>query len=325
MAKGGKWVSRYSKYWLFTLAAGIVAFLLLYWIMVQTVRVAKAAPSCDVRVSAPADLQARLNQAGQGKTVCLSGTFSGTVRPPQGQTIVGGKLHGGYDLHAGHVTLNGVEVYGSRVGVIMGSHATVTGSYIHDSYQNGISAYAGFEDWAIRITNNRLVNNGSKSLEGNSSAGMKLMALAKPTHPVGAGAIVTGNTVTGSHGNGIWLDQSASSALISNNTIHNSTRHGFRCEKCGGPVEITGNTISGSGYDGIDVTSSGVVTLRNNTVTDSHDWGVTIHEDWRAKKVYPNLGDVTMGWHLYRIVFANTNKVKGGIQGCDRKQVVCSS
>jgi len=267
------------------------------------------------------DLQNALNQRGRGASVCLSGTFTGTIRPLQGQTITGGELRGSFDLRAGNVTLHRVEVYGGGQCVIVGNRSTVDASYIHDCAENAIHGFAGGADWFVRITDNRIVDNGTRSLEGHSSAALKLLALSKPNHRMGAGATITGDLVTGSVGNGLWLDQSSNASVLAQNTIRNSTRHGIRCEICGGDVIIRDNTISGSGFDGIDVTSTGVAEVLGNTVTGSHDWGITIHMDPRAKKWWANLGDPHVGWHLHSIT------VKGNTadrtNGCNLAAVRC--
>lgn len=255
------------------------------------------------------DLQEALNARGPGATVCLQGSFSGTIRPLRGQTVVGGVLRGGYDLRAGNVTLRGTEIYGSDIGVVMGDHATVTDAYIHDESQNGIHAYAGGKDWWLTITDSTITHNGSRSLEGHSSAGVKLMELSRTTHTLGAGATVTGNTISDNFGNGLWFDRSSNAVIAEHNVTNHNTRHGIRCEICGGPVRISDNTAVGNGYDGIDLTSVGLATLTGNTAYGNDGMNITVHKDPRAVKRYPDNGDPTKGWRDGRVITSG-NRVR---------------
>jgi parallel beta-helix repeat protein len=315
MAKGGKWVSRYSKYWLFTLAAGIVAFLLLYWIMVQTVRVAKAAPSCDVRVSAPADLQARLNQAGPGKTVCLSGTFHASVRMLANQTLTGGHIIGTVDMHAGHDTVDGVEVSGGvERGIICGPWAVIKNNYVHDNPMNGIGCFANNVEWHIQILNNRILHNGSNRWEFIGASGIKLLALGKPTSCLGCGATVSGNVASNNDGNGIWFDQSSNGVIANNNTTNGNSHFGLRCEKCGGPVSWSNNNAANNHMADFSLRNSAFVTM------DHNDGFTYIAFATVDKKTYPNLGDPHLGYHPYRIAVRNHH---GKITGCTIRNVTC--
>ena len=85
------------------------------------------------------------------------------------------------------------------------------------------------------LTGNRIVHNGSSVLVGNSSGGVKLLGLSKPTSALGSGATVQGNTVTGNIGNGIWFDRTSSASIVRNNVAYGNTESGIRCEKCAGP------------------------------------------------------------------------------------------
>ena len=165
-----------------------------------------------MKIAAPANLQDRLNRAGEGANICLSGTFTtrSTIHVLSGQTITGGHLKytgayrlcsrcvrftDGFDLDAGNITLRNVEVSDFEgKGVKCGPRSIITGSYIHGNKQQGIGCIAQHNDWHIVITHNRIDNNGSRILEGYGSGGVKLMELSKPGHALGAGATIIGNS-----------------------------------------------------------------------------------------------------------------------------------
>ena len=305
-----------------------------------------AATRCDVSVSAPADLQARLDQAGAGATVCLSGTFGtkSTISPLNGQTIIGGKLTytgsydlcwpcgltDGYNLKAGGITLRHVEVVGFEgKGVLCGPHTTVRHSYLHGNKENGIGCWMESGDWHINIAHNRVTHNGDPSLEFKVSAGIKVLQASRPAHALKAGAWIHGNVSADNYGNGIWLDRSSSGSTIERNTTYGNTHFGIRCEKCAGPVLIQHNNSYGNDYAGISVRNSAVVTLRDNTThgnvshTES-DSGLVVAYASKDVKTWPHLGNLHMGYHPHRIVVKDRHLYRDGVMGCPIRHVFCS-
>jgi len=305
-----------------------------------------ASVSCDVRIAPPADLQRALFMAGPRATVCLSGTFTTTttVRPLRGQTIAGGRLQyvgsydvcrdcygdmvDGYDLRAGGIALRGVEVdsFEGR-GVLCGPGTTVADSYLHDNQRNGIGCIARGADWHLRIVGNWIERNGSTALIGEASGGVKLMELSQPGRPLGAGAVVSGNTVVDNIGNGIWLDRSSNATTIAGNTIARNTQSGIRCEKCGGPVAITDNVSHDNGVDGVAVLNSAVVSLAGNRTFDDAEAGIRVGYTSTdvATKTYPELLPVDAGWQIDDIRVDDTELAAGGVVGCDLEHVACAA
>ena len=91
-------------------------------------------------------------------------------------------------MHAGDATVRGVEVSGSDVGVRCGPRATIEDAYIHDNSQTGIQCYVNQGDWGVQIAGNRILENGSPTLEGYSAAGIKLAAVSSPGNTVRPGS-----------------------------------------------------------------------------------------------------------------------------------------
>jgi parallel beta-helix repeat protein len=305
-----------------------------------------ATVSCDVRIAPPTDLQRALIEAGPHSTVCLSGTFTttSTVRPLRGQTIAGGRLQyvgsydvcrecygdmvDGYDLGAGGIALRGVEVdsFEGR-GVLCGPGTTVADSYLHDNHRNGIGCIARGANWRLRIVGNWIARNGSTELIGEASAGVKLMELSQPGEGLGAGAVVSRNTIVDNIGNGIWLDRSSNATTIEANTIARNTQSGIRCEKCGGPVAITDNVSHDNGVDGVAVLNSAVVSLAGNRTFDDGEAGIRVgYTDTDvATKTYPDLLPVDEGWQIHDIRVDDTELAADGVDGCDLENVDCAA
>ena len=299
------------------------------------------AAECDSNVTAPANLQNALNAAGTGATVCLYGTFStgSTVRPLAQQTVVGGTLlysgsydvcvscdlTDGYNLHAPDVTLQGVEVSGFEGrGIACGQGSTITGSYIHDNRKNGIACAANLRDYRLSITGNWIVHNGSSVLLGHSASGIKLLSLSSPTHGLGSGATIEGNTVSDNVGNGIWFDRTSSASIVMDNVSYGNLRHGIRCEKCAGPFLFDGNTVYDNGYAGIAIHNSAVVTVTHTTsYSNGGRWaGVWVSFDEKAQKIYPAVSPVTLGYHLQSVIVEGAGD-SDGIRGCGYTGVSC--
>ena len=110
---------------------------------------------------------------------------------------------------------------------------------------------------------------------------------------------------------------------MSNNLGTGSTRRGFRCEKCSGPIKVTGNTFHHNHLEGIDITDTGVATVANNVTYANGNGGITIRIDNRAHKTYPTLGDSTTGWFPKSIVVSDMRLAKDGVKGCSIKNVTC--
>jgi len=305
-----------------------------------------AETTCDVHVDAPAALQERLNDAGPNAVVCLSGTFdtTSTVRPLSGQTLVGGRLLytgsynvcrtcypnmvDGVDLGAGNVTLQGIEVGGFEgLGVQCGPGTRVFNSYLHDNRRNGIGCIANGGSWHVQITGNRIERNGSPVLEGQASAGIKLMEISRPAQSVGVGAVIRDNVVLNNIGNGVWLDRSSNSSLIEGNTVYGNTHSGIRCEKCGGPVVIRDNVSHDNHLDGVAVVNSAVVALANNRTYGNGGVGIRVGYTTTgvATKTYPDLTPVTNGWRIKSIQVDDTRLASDRVVGCDLANVGCTA
>jgi hypothetical protein len=322
--------------------AAFVAMSLLVASMIAARPRAHAA-ECDTTVTAPANLQNALNAAGTGATVCLNGTFltGATIRPLAHQTVVGGTLQftgsydvckscyanmvNGYDLHAGGITLDGVEVgYFEGLGARCGHNATIRDSYFHDNKRAGIFCIAQNLAWHLVITGNRLIHNGTPVLEGYGAGGMKLMEIAAPGNALGAGATITANVATDNIGNGLWLDRSSSATVISGNTTARNSRNGIRCEKCPGPISITGNTSFNNGDYGIVARVSAVVAMAGNTTYSNGAGGIAIADDARVgTKTYPTQDPTSEGYHIKTITIADTRLVADRVRGCDLAGVAC--
>jgi parallel beta-helix repeat protein len=298
-----------------------------------------------VRVSAPADLQRVLDDAGPRAVVCLSGSFdtTSTVRPLEGQTVFGGRLQyvgaydvcrecyagmvDGFDLGAGDITLTGVEVadFEGR-GVLCGPGSVIADSYLHDNRRNGIGCIARGADWRLRITGNLIEHNGSPELTGAASGGVKLMELARPGQARDAGAVLRDNTVVDNIGHGIWLDRSSNATTIEANDISGNTQSGIRCEKCGGPVAITDNVSHDNGVDGVAVLNSAVVSLAGNRTYDNAEAGIRLGYTSTdvATKTYPDLLPVDAGWRIDDIVVHDAQLAADHVVGCNLANVDCT-
>jgi len=322
--------------------AGLAAFFLVGWLQHRA-----NAATC-IKVSAPADVQARLNAAGPGKTICFSGTFTtrtGEFKPLAGQTLQGGtfrytgsynvtrdraaagKLADGFYLHAtSNVTLSGmtIENFEGR-GVVCGPGSRILDSTLTGNRQNAIGCIAHNANWHILIRGNTMTNNGARVLEYQSSGAVKLMELSKPGQSLGSGATVLGNIASHNIGNGIWLDRSSSATIIGDNTTNDNTHKGIRCEKCGGPMLIENNTALRNDHENISVVNSALVTLKHNTTSGSGQVGLRI--DWSkvATKTYPNVGDQSLGYKVRSIVVRDRGLYHDGINGCELKGVSCSA
>jgi hypothetical protein len=231
----------------------------------------------------------------------------------------------GYELRAYGVSLIGVEVSGFEGrGVRCGDHSVIRDGYFHDNRQNGIGCFADSEAWHVQILNNRIMYNGSKVLDYNSSGGVKLLNLARPTACLGCGATVSGNVSAHNHGNGIWFDQSSSGIVANNNTTFDNTHFGIRCEKCAGPVSWIGNTSYNNAFADYSLRNVAVATLQNNTAYGS-DIGLVVTYAAKDDKTYPNLGDPHLGYHPYRILIEDIAKIRDGIShnSCSIRNVTC--
>jgi parallel beta-helix repeat protein len=286
------------------------------------------AETCDRHVSGGSNLQAALNNAGRGATVCLSGTFHGSdIRPLAGQTVIGGTLTGssgnGYNLKAGSVTLRNVEVAGyANHGVTCGPGSTIADSYIHDNDLNGIGCIANGGDWHIHIVGNRIIHNGSDRYEYIGASGIKILELSKPGHCLTCGALVEDNTVLNNDGNGIWFDRSSSGITVRGNTTSGNTHKGLRCEKCAGPVLWEHNVARYNKQENYSIRNSAVVTMHDNVASNGLGLNIT-YVRTVARKTYPDLTPVEDGYKAHHIEVHDT-RLLGKVSGCGLSNVSCS-
>lgn len=301
---------------------------------------AAQAATCDVRVSAPADLQSRLNAAGRGKTVCLSGTFGTktTVRPLAGQTIIGGTLKytgsynvcegcdltDGYDVHRtpGVTFLNVMVTQFEGRGILCGPHTTVRDSTLTYNRENGIGCLGDGTDWYVRIIHNVISHNGNAKLENHTSAGIKLLAMSHPGHPLGAGGIVQGNVLSDNIGNGMWWDRTSSAGIASGNTANGNTHSGIRIERGGGPFLIEHNTVRYN-RDGISLRNAAKVTARDN-IASGNERAMNVSYGGPDDLTYPGYHE-SWGYHPYDVRIEDTRMLSGKVLGCDISRVRCSA
>lgn len=96
---------------------------------------------------------------------------------------------------------------------------------------------------------------------GWSSAGSKNLRLHD--------AVLRNNVYTGNHARGLWLDTDVSNVLIEGDRSTGNLGDGIFIEKVQGPLHIVGATFSDNARAGIQVGTSGNVTVESSTLADN--------------------------------------------------------
>jgi parallel beta-helix repeat protein len=141
------------------------------------------------------------------------------------------------------------NVYGSQPNLL--STVTVTGdvtnSTIHDMYAGA------FVNGGVGMTfrNNTYTTTAKRAIEFDSSNKVTF----------------TGNTVTGSGGEGIYFTLSSSGNNITNNTVQNSASNGIELYSAANGDVISGNHLLNNAATGVVVIASQGNTIVNNTIT----------------------------------------------------------
>jgi parallel beta-helix repeat protein len=289
---------------------------------------------CDVHVKAPADLNQRLHKAPVGAVICVSGTFriDSSLEPRDGQvirghaTIVngGGVDDGFYLARAEDVKIAGLEITGfdSR-GVRCGAGTRLVRSILHHNRQNGVGCHLDNRAGSrVIIARNQVYANGDRSLEGNTSGGMKFVRSGKPGARPGNSISVRHNEVWGNVGNGIWFDINSAGDLIARNEVWNNTRSGIRYEISAGPAMIRRNVVHGNAWYGIWITSSAKVVVRENVVVRNGKRDIIVISDERARLSFPDLGGTHDGYEIVDIEVTR-NTVAREVVGCSLDGVDC--
>jgi len=126
------------------------------------------------------------------------------------------------------------------------------------------------------ISNNTFTNGGGSDVAG-TDADIDIRATA--SYAI-SGITISGNTITGQKGKGIYLagyssSYKVSSVSITSNTITKATSYGIRGYTYTDTIAITSNTITGSYEDGIDVQGT-AYTIKKNAITGNLGDGIDV-------------------------------------------------
>lgn len=234
-----------------------------------------------------------------GNTVTNSGTSgflagSGVeVDGGTGITVAGNTIDGAsYDgigvrgaseiLIAGNIVSDTTD---EGMDVDQGTNVTISNNIVTDAGDNGLEVEQG-DDVVIR--GNSFTNSGWHGLNLYATSGLVVGGLlpgqgntVSGTHLNGvnvidsAGAVVAGNTVSGTGENGIYIDPSPDS-IVSGNSVTGGT-NGIVIDDNSDNSIVRGNTLSGQSINGVLVTGgSDTITVALNTVTGAGETGIRI-------------------------------------------------
>ncbi|HEX7247918.1 MAG TPA: right-handed parallel beta-helix repeat-containing protein [Actinomycetota bacterium] len=290
--------------------------------------------SCDVRIDAPADLNAQFRKARKGAVICLRGTFriNAPLVPRDRQVIRGpaaivngGGVEDGFFLRDAHdVTIAGLDISGfTSRGVRCGPSMRLLRSTLHHNRQNGVGCQLDNRSAShIVIAANRVYANGDDSIEGHTAGGMKFVRTGAPGDRAGTAVTVRGNKVWGNVGNGIWFDINSAGDLIARNEIWDNTRNGIRYEISAGPAIIRRNVVYRNQWYGVWITSSAKVVVRDNVVVRNGKGDIVVVSDERARLRFPDLGGSHDGY-VTRNIRIERNTVARKLVGCTLENVTC--
>jgi hypothetical protein len=210
----------------------------------------------------------------------VNGAASTTLRPTTNIdraidiTATGSSTYG--------VTINGITFSRLRSGTVFdcaiydsyADYITVQNCVFNYIYNRGImltSTNAAFTNGTI--SNNTFTNGGGDPPASTDAA----IDITVPGSNAISGITISGNTITGQKGKGIYLAGNStykvSSVSITSNTITKPTSYGIQGYTYTDTVAITSNTITGCYEDGIDVKGT-AYTIKKNVVTDNLGDGI---------------------------------------------------
>jgi len=147
-------------------------------------------------------------------------------------------------------------------------------NYIYNQGIRLVSTDAAFTEGTI--SNNTFTNGGGDPPASTDAA---IDVTAASNHAI-SGITISGNTITGQKGKGIYLagqdaTYKVSSVSITGNTITTATSYGIQGYTHTATFAITSNTVTGCYGDGIDVQGT-AYTIKKNVVTDNLGDGIDV-------------------------------------------------
>jgi hypothetical protein len=316
-------------------------------------------PTAAVMVPAGADLHAYIED-GQARTYCLAaGRYelgSTSLKPdsgdrlagppvsvgPRGEILARAFIHGtddtgvienineGATLSIANLDISGACCSsGEGSDGINGGHGmlinlTVSYSRLHNNSNGGILGVAQ----GLRVDHSEIDHNGS----GNNGydAGIKTVNYA----------VVTNSYFHDNDPNGMWWDCDAPGGVFTNNRVARHQRSGVFVEISSGdsssprPIPsgasygfvIARNTLSSNNledspaYGGLSIVSSMNVDAGSNTITQSLNYDVYLHNDSRAGDGHDRCSS---GFPLANVSVHDTLYGPAGFHGCDFPGVSC--
>ena len=183
------------------------------------------------------------------------------------------------------VTIDGITFTRLRSGTVFNyaiydqsaDYITVRNCVFNYIYNRGImltSANAAFISGTI--SNNTFTNGGGSSVAGTDAA---IDIRASVSYAI-SGVTISGNTITGQKGKGIYLvgnssTYKVSSVSITSNTITRATSYGIQGYTYTDTITLTSNTITGSYEDGVDVKGT-AYTIKKNVITGNLGDGIDV-------------------------------------------------
>lgn len=226
------------------------------------------------------------------------------------QHVAAQAQRGFVELSGGNITIRGAQLSGSTSGACLGieggSNYDVDSSSFVNCAQEGIAVHGDFSQYTrvngFTLANSTIAdaNTAGAYDPGNEAGGIKLVAVDNST--------ITGNTISGNGGPGIWFDGQSSNSVVTNNVVYDNLRSGIMLETSTSGT-VTGNAVWESGWGNPDYTawagwgggvllsSSGGVSVSGNTIA----WcpaGVGLIEQVRSDNPGSAAGDTVSGNYL---------------------------
>jgi parallel beta-helix repeat protein len=181
-------------------------------------------------------------------------------------------------------------------------------SYIYNQGIRLVSTSAAFTQGTI--SNNTFTNGGGDPPASTDAA---LDIRAESDNAI-SGITISGNTITGQKGRGIYLagqdaTYKVSSVTITGNTITSATSYGVQGDQHTATFSITGNTITGGYDDGIYVYGT-AYTIKKNVLTDNLGDGIDVELTSSSHLInYNDIYDNT-GYGVYVLSSVSTVNAK---------------
>jgi len=222
---------------------------------------------------------------GIGKAITLesvNGAASTTLRPTEDVTYAIDITATGSATYG--VTIDGITFDRLRSGIYFSygvydqsaDYITVQNCVFNYIYNRGVmltSTNAAFTNGTI---SNNTFTNGGGDPPASTDAAIDIRASA--SYAI-SGITISGNTITGQKGKGVYLagdsTYNVSSVSITSNTITNATSYGIQGYTHTDTISIISNTITGSYEDGIDVQGT-AYTIKKNAVTGNLGDGIDV-------------------------------------------------